>query len=1041
MDGDIIYLMAAHFVNVADGTLATLTVNAADSTVTLTVKPDANIPDAGHLFEIIYDIKDNGLPVARCATGLLKVQVYKSAVANDIVINDTTICYGTTASLNLSTNNVSIPNPVYKWYASQMITEPFHTGNSYTTSSLIVDSTFYIGISGTDYCENATGERKAVKVILTTVSLSSMIMLNDTSICAGTSATLTPVVTGITNPVYRWYASQTATTPFHIGASYTTSVLAADTTFYVSVSGDSYCENVAGDRKEVNVSLLNPSTQGKDFYVSFGSNCGYVVSNVTLQIRIVAQKATTVDFTYKDNPTLDTSFAIAAGSVYTHDLTLDEKTAVYSNVTGVNDKSLRIQSTEKISVYALNQAYRTTDATFVLPVDVLGTEYFHLSHFPYNQPNNYSDGYTIIATEDNTEIYENNTLKTTLNSGQVYSAYYYANDITGYFIKSSNPVAYFVTNQIIEITKGIGSGDNLYEQMTPVNTWGKTFVVPVTKRGVERIRIVASQDGTKITQTGGVIITGTGGQSSPNLNRGQFVELEIKLATNGCYISSNKPIGVASYLVSMNYSGLTYGKGLVGDPALTIVPPIEQMIFSADIAPFIPSGATSLNEHYVMIITPTATRTQTTVSIGNGIAGALTGGSWTTGNGLGADYSFYSVPLTNQTAAYHFANSNGLMAMGFGLGQYESYYYLSGAGMQTLDAAFFVNDIHYLDLDGDTLCVGNQVTFHADGINPPTEINGYLKWYINEIEQTAYEDVLRWNTPLTNGEYTVRIDVVDKCRTYSFETSFTVFHNATADSITIQDTTTCYGTTATLTSEATTITNPVYNWYTSQEATDPFHTGATYTTSNLIVDTTFYIGVSGMGVCENSIKERKAVTVRVNPLPTFALVADTMTCAIINLAGLISNVSVNAVVRFYSDAQGNNLLSSSIVYILSDTQYYVRATDTVTGCISAIETIDVHQGTYPAESPITGKHVICIDETVTLSNAATEGGVWSISNPSIGEIVSQTSNSVEVKGKIAGNVYVSYTIGNVATCQTRITFGLKVIPPTIPEIIIGIERE
>jgi hypothetical protein len=684
-----------------------------------------------------------------------------------------------------------------------------------------------------------------------------------TEICYGAKTTLTASATGVTNPVYKWYKSQTETAPFHIGPTYTTSNLTADSIFYVGVSGDNYSENATGDRREVSVILLDPNTQGKDFYVSFGQNYDRALASVTMQVRIVAQKTTTVEFTYKNSPALNTSFTVFAGSVYTHNLTAYEKAAVYSNTTGTSDKSLRIQSTEPISVYALNQSFQTTDATFVLPVDVLGSDYYHLSYMPVftaSEPN-ISDGYTIVAVEDNTEIYADGVSVAVLQSGDVYS-YYEVADMTGRHITSSQPVAYFVTNQLTTVPNGVGARDHLYEQMTPVNVWGKTFVVPVTVRGIERVRIVASQDGTVITQSGGVIQPVAGGQTSLNLNRGQFVELEIRLATGGCYISSNNPVGVASYLMGNQYSGLSLN---IGDPSLTVVPPIEQMIFSADVAPFIPTGSTDLIEHYVMVITPAATRDQTTVAAGSGAQTPLSGGSWTDGNGTGAAYSFYTMPLTSATDAYHFASPNGLLVMGFGVGGIESYCYLSGAAVRTLEASFSVDDNHYRDLEGQSICVGSSVVFRASGINPENGATGYLKWYIDGTEETAQRDVLQWTGALPNGSHTVRIDVVEKCRNYSFETTFTVTNRATAAGITSKDTTVCYGSATELTVNSG-VPDPTFRWYKSQTETTPFHTGATYVTSALKADTVVYVSVAGTGYCENAIDDRKAIAVTIKPV-------------------------------------------------------------------------------------------------------------------------------------------------------------------------------
>jgi hypothetical protein len=81
-DDNTVYLTGAHFANTADMELATLTVNAADSTVTLTVKPTAVISNTGHVFDIVYDVKDNGLPASQCAVGLLRIKVYPPALLN-----------------------------------------------------------------------------------------------------------------------------------------------------------------------------------------------------------------------------------------------------------------------------------------------------------------------------------------------------------------------------------------------------------------------------------------------------------------------------------------------------------------------------------------------------------------------------------------------------------------------------------------------------------------------------------------------------------------------------------------------------------------------------------------------------------------------------------------------------------------------------------------------------------------------------------------------------------------------------------------------
>jgi hypothetical protein len=347
-----------------------------------------------------------------------------------------------------------------------------------------------------------------------------------------------------------------------------------------------------------------------------------------------------------------------------------------------------------------------------------------------------------------------------------------------------------------------------------------------------------------------------------------------------------------------------------------------------------------------------------------------------------------------------------------------------------------------------SVCFGTTATLTPTIADYVSVDNPVFHWYTSQIEETPFHTGPFYAISPFTGDSTFYIALVgdNYCENDTGTrkaVAVTMNPEATFADIESTDTTICYGTTATVTVSTSNnnIENPVFYWYTSIMETEPFHTGSNYTTSNLIVDSIFYIAVSGDNYCENTIKGRKSVTVKVNPLPDFEVITDTTVCTMINLSNLISNPSANVDIYFYQDAQGNTQLSHPLVWILSDTMYYVRAMDRLTGCMSVIQTINIHQGVYPVESPITGKHVICIDETTTLTNTAAEGGVWSISNPSISEIVSQTANSVEVKGKTTGVVYVSYSIGSNTTCQTKVTFEMKVIPPTIPEIIIGIERE
>jgi len=409
---------------------------------------------------------------------------------------------------------------------------------------------------------------------------------------------------------------------------------------------------------------------------------------------------------------------------------VNEANKIYSSTTGTSKKSMHIVSDESISVFAINIYRHTTDATNVLPVTNYGKAYRHLTY-----TTSANDGYTLVAAEDNTQISENGNVIVTLNRGQVYSKYS-GGDMTGTLITSDKPIAYFTTNSCVNVPQGVSACDCLFQQQVPVHSWGNRFLVPITKRGKERIRVVASQDGTTITQTGGQIVSGIGA-SSLTLNAGQFVELEAALSNGGCFITSDKPVAVASFLMGLNSPGL-YPKG---DPAMAFVPPIEQTVMNVAIAPFIEKGNSVIEEHHALIMTPTATKNATTMTIGGGVPKALSGGTWT--DNAQSGFSFYSMPLTEETSTYYFENAAGLSVLGYGLGSYESYYYLAASSARQLNPSFYINDIHFEDANEQTYCAGE---FKIKGVAQLQlqSGSGAITWFVDGQERTDARDKLEW---------------------------------------------------------------------------------------------------------------------------------------------------------------------------------------------------------------------------------------------------------------------------------------------------------
>ena len=645
------------------------------------------------------------------------------------------------------------------------------------------------------------------------------------------------------------------------------------------------------------------SMQGTDFYLAFGNNHAYRLYHY-FHIKIAAVDTAEVTLTFKANGST-VNFTVNAGTVYTYTMDSNKENLVYTSAgssetgaAGISNRSVRVQSSRPVSVTALNQSTASgqMDATAVWPVATLGTDYYQLSYKSsfYNNQNLTHDGYMVIATENNTIVYEDDVQMGALNAGEIFFANYGSTtdavDITGRRITSNHPVAYFVTNGGATVPyEWAGIASHLYEQMLPVDTWGKTFLVPTTRRGRELVRVMASQNNTKVN-------------NQYTLNAGEYAEFEI---SGLGYISADKPVAVATYLVRPDYEGLTVEKGL---PALAWAPPLEQTATAAAATTFFYLPYYNfLDESHALIVSPTATRDQTTVATGSAAPVALSGVSWNTfTTGINPSWSYCSYPLSNTSASVYFYNPNGLIVLVYGLGDeatnvpYSSYYYAAGASARKLDAAFYVNNIHYQDVNGRSFCGGQQsFALRAAFEYEISSASDRLRWFFNNTEDTSLRGLLEGSKTLAPGAWTIRLEVKNASGvTRRLSTAITVKNQATAATITTTGTTVLPNATATLTGASTGgVTNPVtYRWYASQTAATPLHTGATFTTPQLAGTTTYYVSVEGGNYCENVAGDRKEVTVKVeDPSITVEPIEDLPGCITTNIPATAFSSPVNGV--------------------------------------------------------------------------------------------------------------------------------------------------
>ena len=415
---------------------------------------------------------------------------------------------------------------------------------------------------------------------------------------------------------------------------------------------------------------------------------------------------------------------------------------------------LQLTSTEDVSVFAAIRYEYAFDASNILPITALQSEYIIQDYPPFanGSPSTSFSNFCVLATENNTEVeitphaktYDgkpaNIPFKVMLNAGQVYyvvSEQSTENDkkgsddskvktLSGSSVKALNgkKVAVFNGDICTRTPNHVSARDINYEQAMPVDYWGMEFIVTRSKeKDANRIRITAQEDDTDVSIDGYKVCT---------LSARETYEIELAVAADMqkyadnpagqqivgdvAYIKTSCPCAVYSY-----DTGNSYKSGSVseihsgyGDPSMTWVSPLEQNLSE------ITFGVMNTNKttrHFVNIVIETA-------NVGNIELREVTAGQFSNNMLSAADfqtvqsntrYSYARKALSiNANTTYNLHSSQGgFIAHVYGNGEDESYAYSAGSaavkrGLQLGNQVFSnesVSDITY--------CVGDPIHFNA----------------------------------------------------------------------------------------------------------------------------------------------------------------------------------------------------------------------------------------------------------------------------------------------------------------------------------------
>ena len=449
--------------------------------------------------------------------------------------------------------------------------------------------------------------------------------------------------------------------------------------------------------------MAQNSTQGMEFWFSYMEN-GYKYNGgawVDNTVMVSAKHACTGTIEKPDGSLPAISFSVSANGITYVDIP-EEYAYNEANSEVVDNKSLVLKASDTVSVYISNIATYSFDASFVLPVESLGSEYIvqcfdqEFGETPLNE-DILSTAFLIIAVEDNTMVditpsieteneltFPGSTATITLNAGETFfvrSNYMESwRDLSGSIIMvhDGKKVAVFNGNTTTCIPTDVGNGrDHIFEQALPVDSWGQQFAVTTSQgRARDFVKITSAGDNNEVTRNGRPLVT---------LSKGESYVFDLRSTEGSCFLETTQPSVVYIY----NTTGEEPMEPItsnIGDPSMAWIPPVEQRIDEITFCTFNSEYEfASIDRHAVNIV------------VDNEAVGSV----YLDGNLISSsdfhsvqgtsDYSFVRKNISHGT--HHLSCDKGLIAHVYGFGQARGYAYCVGANVISLKQKLFVNGV------------------------------------------------------------------------------------------------------------------------------------------------------------------------------------------------------------------------------------------------------------------------------------------------------------------------------------------------------------
>ncbi|WP_214228989.1 putative Ig domain-containing protein, partial [Pedobacter sp. B4-66] len=853
----------------------------------------------------------------------LTVNPPATAADLDVTGGSAPFCAG--AKVELTATTTTVTNPIFNWYSDAALTKLVFTGDKFVIASLAATTTYYVTVSGSNKCENLASNAEIVTLIVNPPAIASDISVtgNQAPFCAGAKATLSATSATVLSPVFTWYSDAALTDVVFTGATFITPVLTATKTYYVTVRGSNKCENTAATAKTVTVTV-NPPATAADINVA-GADAPYCAGT---KAKLVATTTTVTApiFNWYSDAAL-TKLVFTGVTFETPVLTAT--TTYYVTVKGSN-RCENTSATAKTVTVTVNPPALATD------INVAGADAPFCS-------GNIARLVATSTTVTNPVFtwYSDAALTTAVFTGPVF-----------------NTPALTATTTYYVTVRGSNKCENAAGDAKIITL---TVNPPATAADI----IVKGADSPFCAGT-----TATLDASSTTVTNPVFTWYSDAALTNAVFTGAKfvTPVLTATTKYYVTVRGSNKCENLAANAkvvTLTVNPPATaaDLSVTGNSAPLC-AGATA-----------TLTATSTTVT-----SPKFTWYSDAALTTVAFSGPIFKTPVLTATTTYYVTVS--------GSNKCETLAADAKVVTVTVNPPATAADINVAGNDA-PFCAGTKATLVASST---TITNPVFTWYSDAALTTVVFTGSSFETPVLTATKTYYVTVRgdNKCEnTAATAKTVTVVVNppATAADINVDGAADplCSGTSAKLTATSTTVTNPVFTWYSDAALTTVVFTGPVFDTPVLTATTTYYVTVRGSNKCENATGDAKIITLKVNPPATAADIivkgADSPLCAGTTATLDASSTTVtNPVFTWYSDAALTNAVFTGAKFVTpvltATTTYYVTVRgDNKCENLAAnakVVTVTINPPATVADLSVTGNSApLCAGATATLTATST----------------------------------------------------------------------